>query len=85
MGDRWIEHTAEFELRIDASTGGAVFAEALRAFGELIDEGPVGDALVCEVLVAAPDRAGLLVRWLEELVFRAETEGLVPEAVEDLD
>jgi SHS2 domain-containing protein len=84
MGHRWIDHTAELELHVDGSCERAVFVEALRAFGELIDEGAAGDALSCEVVVAAPDRAALLVRWLEELVFRAEAEGLVPEAVDDL-
>jgi SHS2 domain-containing protein len=82
---RWVEHTAELELHIDAPTEGRVFVEALRAFAELVDEGPAGDVLVCAVALAAPDRGVLLVRWLEELVFRAETEGLVPEAVEDLE
>ena len=84
-GYRWVEHTAELELHIDASTEAAVFEEALRAFGELVDEGLAGDPLRCAVAIAAPDRGVLLVRWLEELVFRAETEGLVPEAVESLE
>ena len=84
-GYRWVEHTAELELHIDASTEAAVFEEALRAFGELVDEGPAGDPLLCAVDIAASDRDVLLVRCPEELVFRAETQGLVPEAVEDLE
>lgn len=84
-GYRWVEHTAELELHIDASTEAAVFEQALRAFGELVDEGRAGDPLLYAVEIAAPDLGVLLVRWLEELVFRAETEGLVPEAVERLE
>jgi SHS2 domain-containing protein len=33
-----------------------------------------------QVRVDAPDRGALLVRWLDELVFLAETDGFIPEA-----
>ncbi|MEZ5100894.1 MAG: archease [Thermoleophilia bacterium] len=39
-----------------------------------------GEPAEREVRVAANDRGALLVAWLEELLFLAETEGLVPEA-----
>jgi SHS2 domain-containing protein len=35
---RWVEHTGELELQIDAPTEEAVFADALAAFAELVDE-----------------------------------------------
>lgn len=38
-----------------------------------------------EVAVSSPERATLLARWLEELVYLAETEDLVPEQVERMD
>jgi protein archease len=82
MPYRWVEHTAEIELEIDAPTPEAVFTEALHALGELIGEGPCGASVHCELAVAGDELASLLVRWLDELVYRAEVEGLVPEDVE---
>jgi SHS2 domain-containing protein len=61
-----------------------VFAEAALALAELLGEGS-GEELVRRVRLDAPDRAALLVEWLEELVFLCETEGLVPERVEELE
>jgi SHS2 domain-containing protein len=85
---RWIEHTAELELEIEAASPEAVFADALLALGELLsDEVPCqrGAAVSVQLSLAGPDRAMLLAGWLDELVFRAETDGLVPTAVERLE
>ena len=82
---QWVDHTAELELHIAAPDAAAVFEDALRAFHELIADGTTGDHVSFDVEVAAPDRATLLVRWLDELVYRAETEGLVPERLERLE
>jgi SHS2 domain-containing protein len=84
MGFRWVDHTAELELHIAAPTETAVFEEALRALRELIGDGSTGEQVAFDVALASPDRATLLVRWLDELVFKAETEDLVPEDVERL-
>lgn len=54
-----------------------MFLDALRAFAEVVGEG-AGDERAFEVELDAPDGAALLARWLEELVFLAETEGFVP-------
>jgi protein archease len=73
---RWVEHTAEVELAIEAGDEREVFADALRALAELLgDEG--GDDQLREVFVQAADRPALLAGWLEELVFLAETEGFL--------
>ena len=78
MSYRWVDHTAELELHVEAPTAELVLLDALRAFAELA--GPAsGEPQVHEVELEAPDPAALLARWLEELVFLAETEGLVPE------
>lgn len=78
---RWVEHTAELELAIEAGSEQEVFADALAAYAELV--GPAGGPPAAhDVDVEAPDRAALLAAWLEELVFLAETEGLVPERAE---
>lgn len=85
MSYRWVEHTAEVKLEIEASTREAILADALRALGELIDDGPLRDRVACEIVVAGREPATLLVQWLDELLYRAETEDLVPEEVEDID
>lgn len=55
-----------------------------------VDERDVGhvdeeDVVSREVEVSAHDRGALLAAWLDELVFLAETEDLVPEGLERLD
>lgn len=85
MSYRWVEHTAELELEIESPTEEAVFAEALAALAELLsEESPShpGDVASLELSLAGTDRALLLADWLDELVFRVETEGIVPVAVE---
>jgi SHS2 domain-containing protein len=82
---RWVEHTAELELHIEAQSPSDVFEEALAAFSELVADGAAGEPVVQEVWVTAPDRAALLVQWLEELIYLAETEDFVPQRVLSLD
>jgi SHS2 domain-containing protein len=79
----WGEHVGELELWVEAPDEAAVFVDALRAIGELL--GAEGDPEAFEVVADGADRAVLLAAWLEELCFLAETEGLVPEAVEELE
>ena len=81
----WVDHTAELELRINAPTEAGVFEDALRAFGELAGDERAPEEVAFDVALEAPDRAALLVRWLDELVYRAETEDLVPDEVERLE
>jgi SHS2 domain-containing protein len=85
MAYRWVDHTAELELHIAAADETAVFEEALRAFHELIADEGSEERVSFDVELSSPDRATLLVRWLDELVYRAETEDLVPEGVERLE
>lgn len=81
---RWVDHTAELELEIEAPSEEAVFAEALAAFAELAGEGN-SDSASREVEVEAHDQALLLVEWLSELVYLSETEQLIPERVTSLE
>lgn len=85
MSYRWVEHTGEVELEIEAPTEVAVFGAALRALAELLGDAPRGDRVSYEVVLAGEERAALLVQWLEELVYRAETDDLVPEEVERIE
>jgi SHS2 domain-containing protein len=80
----WAEHVGELELRVDAPDEAAVLSDATRALGELLATEGGGEPERRDVSAEGADRAGLLAAWLEELVFLAETEGFVPEAVEDL-
>jgi len=83
---RWIEHTAELQLELHARSEAAIFRQAVLALRELLeDDGPAtGDRAERSVEVEATDRGALLAEWLAELVFLAETEGLVPDEARDL-
>lgn len=81
---RWVDHTAEVELAIEAPTERDVFCDALAALGELLGvDGDGGETR--SVALSAPDRPALLAAWLEELVFLAESEGFEPLGVESLE
>jgi SHS2 domain-containing protein len=82
---RWVEHTAELELQIDASSQEGLFADALHAFEELVGGDPTGEPARHEVFVLSEDPAVLLAEWLEELVFLAETQSFVPERLAALE
>ena len=80
----WRSHTAEIELAIDAEQPEDVFAEAAVAFGELVAASNEGEPASHAIALEASDRGSLLVDWLEELIFLADTESFVPERVEDV-
>jgi SHS2 domain-containing protein len=81
---RWVDHTAEVELEIEAAGEREVFADALAALADLLAAAGEGVELRAVELRAA-DRPALLAAWLEELVFLAETEGFEPLGVESLE
>jgi SHS2 domain-containing protein len=86
---RWVDHTAELELHLEAPTEEGAFGEALAALGELLaersDDLDLGDPARFEVHASAPDRPTLLAEWLSELVYLVETEGFLPQRVERLE
>ncbi len=76
---RWVDHTGELELAIEAVSETAVVGDAVAALGELLDDhARDGGSELRAVAVSAPDRPALLAECLGDLVFRAETEGFVP-------
>jgi SHS2 domain-containing protein len=82
---RWVNHTAELELEIEAPSEEEVFAEALAAFAELAGNGRSGEPVSRKVELEAGGHAELLAEWLSELVYLAEAEQLVPERVSSLE
>jgi SHS2 domain-containing protein len=78
---RFVEHTAELEVELEAGTPEGVLEEARRAFAELAGTGD-GEAVQRDVDIEAPDLPALLAAWLDELVFLADAEGLVAESAE---
>jgi SHS2 domain-containing protein len=78
---RFAEHTAELEVELEAGSPEGVLEEARRAFAELAGTGH-GEPLELPVEIEASDLPALLAAWLDELVFLAETEGLVADSAE---
>jgi SHS2 domain-containing protein len=73
------EHTSEVQIRLQAPDLGALFAEAGRALMELMSGGAVpapSDAPDAPetLTLHSSDRDALLVDWLNELIYRVETE-----------
>jgi SHS2 domain-containing protein len=75
---RWVEHTAELELEINAPSQAGVFESALEALAEIAGDGE-GPPATHELELEADEPALLLVEWLSELVYLGEAEGFVPE------
>jgi SHS2 domain-containing protein len=82
---RWVEHTGEVELQIDARTEQGVFADALAAFGELVGDGDGGDTDRRDIELDAASRELMLADWLNELVYLADTDGFVPTRLGELE
>ena len=79
MTFEWIEHTGEIELTIEAASARGVLEDAMTGVAEFLADNPDGDVVVREIELEATDRPALLVSWLEELVYLAETTGFMPE------
>lgn len=77
---RWADHTAEIQLEVGAESLGGLAAEAGRALGLLLLRGAAAElsGAARELEVSSADREALLVDWLNEILFVAETELWVP-------
>jgi SHS2 domain-containing protein len=82
---RWVEHTGELELQIDAPTQREVFADALAAFAEIVGDGDGDDADRRDIALEAPGRDVILADWLNELVYLADADGFVPTRLAQLE
>ena len=70
------EHTGEVLLRVVAPSLPQLFVEAGLALADLMAEqrAPSSRESPETVAIRAPDREALLVEWLNELIFRSETQ-----------
>jgi SHS2 domain-containing protein len=84
MTYRWGEHVGELELRLDAADEQGVFAAAVGAMGELLGDDGGETQEWFELAAGGDDRATLLAAWIEELVFLAERDGVIPVTVRDI-
>ncbi len=77
---RTFEHTADVGFELEAEGLDALFEAAARGLWAIMFEGaPPGGAAPCgPVRLDAPDLETLMVRWLDELVYRTQTRGEVP-------
>jgi SHS2 domain-containing protein len=82
---RWVDHTGEMELEIEATDESGVYAAAVEAIGELMRDEPSEERLERRIDVAARDRPALLAAALDELIFAAETEEFLPVRVEEIE
>ncbi len=81
MTYRFLEHTGEVELELEATSEEALFAEALAGLRELTRGGETGMPERRELEIVAPDSSLLLADWLGELTVLAELEQFVAERV----
>lgn len=85
-GHRFVEHVAEVELALEATSEAGLFSEAAAAFRELVDgRAAQGPTLRHHVELPPEEPALLLKDWLDELVFLAEVEAFVPQEVDEID
>jgi SHS2 domain-containing protein len=76
---RWIDHTGELELELEAASERGLFEAAFDAMCELLSGPESAESIEVDVELEGSDRAILIADWLGELAFLGETRGLVPD------
>ena len=83
---RFVEHTGEVCLQVRAESLAGLLAEAGRALGHLLSGSSAAEMSSARIVeLRSHDRESLLVDWLNEILFLAETELWVPIEVAVLD
>jgi SHS2 domain-containing protein len=73
-----IDHTADIGVIVHGRDLGETFANAARAMFSLITDLTNVDEATCrEIQVSAEDIEGLLVAWLDELIYLFDVEGII--------
>ena len=82
-----LPHVGELGIRLRGSGIAEVLREGAMALSDLLLPAgpPPGPVLVREIVLGAPDRAALLVDWLNELLFLAERDRWVPSRIDLLE
>ncbi len=84
MPFRWVEHTGELEVELEADSERGLFVAGFEALRELLTGEESAARLEIPVELTNADRAALLADWLGELAFLGETRGLVPGRLAEL-
>ena len=77
MAYRWVEHTGELEVELEAASEAGVFEAGFEAMRELISGEASKQRLEIPVELAGRDRAALVADWLSELAFLSERHNLI--------
>ncbi|ADR35748.1 archease family protein [Oceanithermus profundus DSM 14977] len=77
---RMLEHTADVGFEVEADSLAGVFEAAADALLRVLFEGglPRRGRRTERLALTAPDLETLMVRWLDELIYRVQTRGEVP-------
>ena len=84
MTYEWRSHTAEVELHVDAPSAEQVYADAIDAFGRLVELGDDGEPGKHELVLEGREPGDLLVALLEELIYLADTRSFLPDGLDGL-
>ena len=82
MQFRWIDHTGELELELEAPNERGLFEAGLHAMRDLLTGDEARERIEVPDELSGSDRALLIADWLGELAYLAETRGLVPDDLE---
>ena len=78
---RLLEHTADMGVEARAGSREQVLEEMARGLAAMIyGDSPARAAVVTKIVVRGEDSVELLVRWLNEVVYWCEKDGMVPAA-----
>lgn len=80
----YLAHVGEESIRVRAATIGEVLHQAALALSGIMVPGspPPGPEQLHEIELEAPDRAALLIAWLNELLYLAEHERWLPSRID---
>ncbi|MBI5624805.1 MAG: archease [Elusimicrobia bacterium] len=76
-----LPHTADVRLRVSAADLAGLFAAAADGLVELFGLESAAGGKKERLELSAPDAEGLLVAWLNELIYRIQSKGLSPACV----
>jgi SHS2 domain-containing protein len=84
---RWVDHTSEVQLQVEAESLAGLAIEAGGALATLLLRGraPEPEGPARRLAVDSADREALLVDWLNEVLFAAEVDLWIPVAFEVLE